>query len=182
MSYNVKIIKMLPLTLFFSIVLVSGLVLYQVKYDLKDTKELKSQLIGKSIPLISIPEINYYKKINKNINFDDFKNNIFAVNFFASWCAPCRIEAPVVEELSKFIPIIGIAYKDNAKDNKKFLNDYGNPYDKIGLDNKGKIAIEWGIYGVPETFLINRDGIIIYRHAGPLLYDVYKTDILPLLQ
>ena len=182
MSYNVKIIKMLPLTLFFSIVLVSGLVLYQVKYNLKDTKELKSQLIGKSIPLISIPEINYDKKINKNINFNDFKNNIFAVNFFASWCAPCRIEAPVVEELSKFIPVIGIAYKDHAEDNKKFLNDYGNPYDKIGLDNLGKVAIEWGVYGVPETFLINRNGIIIYRHAGPLLYDIYKTDILPLLE
>ena len=77
MSYNVKIIKMLPLTLFFSIVLVSGLVLYQVKYDLKDTKELKSQLIGKSIPLISIPEINYYKKINKNINFDVIYSTYF---------------------------------------------------------------------------------------------------------
>jgi len=67
-------------------------------------------------------------------------------------------------------------------DTIKFLNDYGNPYTKTGIDNEGKIAIEWGVYGVPETFLINANGKIIYRHAGPLLYDVYKTEILPLIK
>jgi len=184
MKYNFKIIKAIPLILFFSIVLVSGLVLYQVKYNSKDVRVIKSQLIGKNIPLISIPEVNY-KKINQeniNLNLSNFKGKIFAINFFASWCAPCRIEAPIIEELSLNIPIIGVAYKDKFLDTINFLNNYGNPYTKTGIDNKGKIAIEWGVYGVPETFLINADGKIIYRHAGPLLYDVYKTEILPLIK
>ena len=184
MKYNFKIVKALPLILFFSIVLVSGLVLYQVKYNSKDVRVIKSQLIGKNIPSISIPKINYKKKNQENINLNlsYFKGKIFAVNFFASWCAPCRIEAPVIEELSLNIPVIGIAYKDKFLDTIRFLNNYGNPYTKTGIDNEGKIAIEWGVYGVPETFLINADGKIIFRHAGPLLYDVYTTEILPLIK
>ena len=184
MIHNLKIVKVLPLIIFVMIILVSGLVLYQVKYFSKNTKILKSQLIGKNIPSVLIKEFHPNLKGQKNINlnFSDFEDQIFAVNFFASWCAPCRIEAPIIEELSLNIPIIGIAYKDKFLDTIKFLNNYGNPYTKTGIDNEGKIAIEWGVYGVPETFLINADGKMIYRHAGPLLYDVYKTDILPLLQ
>ena len=184
MYYIFEIVKALPAILFFSIVFVSGLVLYQVKYNSKDVRIIKSQLIGKNIPSISIPEINYNKnnQDNINLNLSYFKGKIFAVNFFASWCAPCRIEAPVIEELSLNIPVIGIAYKDKFLDTIRFLNNYGNPYTKTGIDNEGKIAIEWGVYGVPETFLINADGKIIFRHAGPLLYDVYTTEILPLIK
>ena len=125
MKYNFKIVKALPLILFFSIVLVSGLVLYQVKYNSKNVRVIKSQLIGKNIPSISIPEINYKKKNQENINLNlsYFKGKIFAVNFFASWCAPCRIEAPVIEELSLNIPVIGIAYKDKFLDTIRFLNN-----------------------------------------------------------
>jgi len=92
------------------------------------------------------------------------------------------VEAPLIEDLSKIIPVIGIAYKDKDIDTKKFLEEFGNPYKKIGADSSGKIAIEWGVYGVPETFLINEKGDIIYRHAGPLLYNVFKSEILPLIK
>ena len=84
--------------------------------------------------------------------------------------------------MSKIIPIIGIAYKDEPIETKKFLDEFGNPYDKIGVDNSGKIAIEWGVYGVPETFLINDKGEIIYRHAGPILYNIFKSEVLPIIK
>ena len=184
MIHNLKIVKVLPLIIFVMIILVSGLVLYQVKYFSKNTKILKSQLIGKNIPSVLIKEFHPNLKGQKNINLDfsDFEDQIFAVNFFASWCAPCKVEAPMIEELSKIIPVVGIAYKDQIKNTNMFLKDYGNPYNKIGLDDKGKVAIEWGVYGVPETFIINNSGKIIFRHAGPLLYDVYENEILTLLK
>ena len=126
---------------------------------------------------------NFETKIeNETLNFNKYANEFFAVNFYASWCAPCRVEAPIIEELSKIIPIVGIAYKDKVLNTKKFLDNYGNPYNQIGLDASGKIAIEWGVYGVPETFLINTNGKIIYRHAGPLLYNVFKSEVLPLVR
>ena len=74
------------------------------------------------------------------------------------------------------------SYKDKVKNTKVFLEDYGNPYDQIGSDNFGKIAIEWGVYGVPETFIVNTEGKIIYRHAGPLLYNVFKSEVSPLIR
>ena len=184
MKNNLTILKTIPFALFLIIFFVSALVLYQLKNAPKNIKSIKSQLIGKNIPEILIPEVNYFGSSNQkqNLNFEEYENQIFAVNFFASWCAPCRIEAPILEELNKIIPVVGVAYKDKFMDTKKFLNDFGNPYQKIGIDNDGKVAIEWGVYGVPETFLINKKGKIIYRHAGPLLYNTFKFEVLPLIQ
>jgi len=88
----------------------------------------------------------------------------------------------IIDELSKILPVIGIAYKDKYLDTKKFLDNFGNPYIETGIDKSGKIAIEWGVYGVPETFLINKKGEIIYRHAGPLLYSIFKDEVLPFLE
>ena len=84
--------------------------------------------------------------------------------------------------MSKILPVIGIAYKDKYLNTKKFLDNFGNPYIETGIDKSGKIAIEWGVYGVPETFLINKKGEIIYRHAGPLLYSIFKDEVLPFLK
>ena len=184
MKKKLKIVNALPLTVFFFIVLSASIVLYQSNVDEKIRGSITSQLIGKSTPKILIPKANYINK-NKNLENIDFKkyhNKIFAVNFFASWCAPCRIEAPIIHELSKILPVIGIAYKDKFIDTQNFLNDFGNPYKETGIDRYGKIAIEWGVYGVPETFLINKKGEIIYRHAGPLLYSNFKDDFLPFLK
>ena len=184
MRNNFKILRILPFALFSLIIFISALVLYQLKNEPKNFKSIKSQLIGKNIPEILIPEINYFRSLNgkQSLNFKKFQNQIFAVNFFASWCAPCRIESPIIEELNKIIPVVGVAYKDKFNDTKSFLNDFGNPYKMIGLDEYGKVAIEWGVYGVPETFLINKKGKIIYRHAGPLLYNTFKYEVLPLIQ
>ena len=184
MKYNLKILNALPLTVFFFIILSSGVVLYQLKVDERSERSIASQLIGKNIPEILIPKENFIKKINnlENLDFEKYRDQIFAVNFFASWCAPCRIEAPIIDELSKILPVIGIAYKDKYLDTKKFLDDFGNPYIETGIDKSGKIAIDWGVYGVPETFLINKKGEIIYRHAGPLIYSIFKDEFLPFLE
>ena len=184
MKSNLTIYKILPLILFSLIVIVSAFVLYELKKKPSNRNVINSQLIGKKVPLIKIKKLSFVeKKIKKEfLNFDKYSNNIFAVNIYASWCAPCRVEAPIIENLSKIIPVVGIAYKDKIQNTKKFLDDYGNPYDQIGLDALGKIAIEWGVYGVPETFIINANGEIIYRHAGPLLYNVFQNEVLPLIR
>ena len=184
MKDRLKILNALPLIVFFFIVLSASVVLYQLKVDDKSERPIASQLIGKNIPEILIPRENYINRNtdSDNIDFKKYHNQIFVVNFFASWCAPCKIEAPIIDELSKILPVIGIAYKDKFLDTKKFLNDFGNPYKEIGIDRSGKIAIEWGVYGVPETFLINKKGVIIYRHAGPILYSDFKDKFLPILK
>ena len=90
------------------------------------------------------------------------------VNVFASWCAPCRAEAPALALLAEEIRIMGIAYKDKPKDTRRFLDQYGNPFAAIGVDRDGDAGMGWGVYGVPETFLVDAEGTIVLRHAGPI--------------
>ncbi len=142
------------------------------------SNDIQSPLIGQNIPSKNIIKLN----ADQNIDFKKYKNKKFILNFFASWCLPCKIEAPLLSELSSQIPLIGIAYKDKEKDIAKFLNDYGNPYSDIGIDQSGSIAIEWGVYGVPETFLIHENGKILYKHTGPISHKEYKHNILPLIK
>lgn len=96
------------------------------------------------------------------------KGDWLLVNFFASWCAPCRAEAPALASLSEKMTIIGIAYKDKPADTQKFLSQYGNPYRRIGVDLDGKAGLDWAIYGVPESYLLAPDGRVLLRHAGPV--------------
>ena len=98
------------------------------------------------------------------------------VNFFATWCKPCRDEHIYIKRFAdqKNIKVIGINYKDNQKKTKKWLNDLGNPYKDILIDQNGNIAIDWGVYGIPETFVVNSKGIIKYRHVGPITKKTYK--------
>lgn len=111
------------------------------------------------------------------------KSEVKLVNFWASWCAPCRVEHPNLAELEALgLPIYGINYKDNPLKAEKFLNDLGNPYAAVGTDEKGRVAIEWGVYGVPETFIINAKGEVILRHAGPITGRIMQSTILPAIQ
>ena len=177
------VFRFLPLIIFSFIVIIFCFFLYELKQNPAKKNILKSQLIGNKIPNIIIQHADNNLITNdEELKFEKYKNKVFAVNFFASWCAPCRIEAPIIEDLSKIIPIVGIAYKDKPIDTKKFFEEFGNPYDQIGIDDSGKVAIEWGVYGVPETFLINEKGEIIYRHAGPLLYNTFNSEVLPIIK
>ena len=111
------------------------------------------------------------------------ENKITLVNFWASWCPPCRVEHPQLEKISLVhdINLFGINYKDKEKAAINFLNTFGNPYKKLGADALGRNALEWGVYGVPETFIINGAGKIVFRHAGPITKDIYEKKIRKLL-
>ena len=105
------------------------------------------------------------------------------VNFWASWCVPCIIEHPQLMRLQREgVPVHGIAYKDRPGDSLRFLRQHGNPFRRLGKDEPGRVAIDWGVYGVPETYLLDRQGIIRWRFAGPITQDVLDQDIRPLLR
>ena len=177
MNTKIKIIYLLPFILFLSILLIFFIKFEKVNENIVNDV-IKSPLIGKEIPNLNILKI----KKNETINFSKYENKIFAINFFASWCLPCKVEAPLLDKLSNKIDIIGISYKDDKTEMIEFLERYGNPYSEIGIDKKGSIAIEWGVYGVPETFIISDNGKILYKHTGPINYDDLNNKILPLIK
>ena len=105
------------------------------------------------------------------------------VNFWASWCVPCIIEHPQLMRLHREgVPVFGIAYKDKPEDSLRFLRQHSNPFRLLSRDEPGRVAIDWGVFGVPETYLIDRQGIIRWRYAGPITADVLEQDIRPLLR
>ena len=119
---------------------------------------------------------------NKVLTDTDIINKITIINFFASWCIPCKAEHDLLMSLKKKFPdlnIIGFNHKDKKEDALEFLITSGNPYSYVGVDNKGKIALEFGVFGLPETFLTNKEGLIVYKHAGPLSNKIIKKEIVP---
>ena len=123
--------------------------------------------------------------ILKNYQMLILSNKQVLINFFASWCAPCKDELPIFFTLKNNYPnliIVGIAYKDKKSDALKFLEKEGSPYDFVGLDNNGDIGLEFGVFGLPETFLLNNEDKVIYQHLGPLTKKIVRNEISPLLQ
>ena len=131
----------------------------------RDMSQLPSAMVGKPAPAMMLPSLI---DEGRGVSARDFTGRAFLVNVFASWCAPCRAEAPALALLAEEIPIMGIAYKDRPEDSRRFLADYGNPFAAIGIDRDGDAGMKWGVYGVPETFLVGADGTILLRHAGPI--------------
>ena len=134
---------------------------------------ISSNLLNKNVPKFQS------ESLLKNQNFvssEEFGKEIVLVNFFATWCKPCRDEHEYIKRFSdeKKVRVIGINYKDDRKKTIKWLKTLGNPYSDIPLDGKGIIAIDWGVYGIPETFVVNSKGIIKYRHVGPITKKMYK--------
>lgn len=145
-------------------------------------REVPSALINKAAPEFSLPPL---QGAGVGLSSADLKDdeNIIIVNFFASWCGPCRVEHPSLEQLGKMdgVKLYGIAYKDRPQNSLSFLKSLGNPYSKIGADLKGRNAINWGVTGTPETFVL-KNGIIRYQHIGPI-HDIQMTEeILPILK
>ena len=142
----------------------------------RDTNYNTSSLINKETPefkIISFDETTLYTR-------DDIKKNNFTlINFWASWCVPCKIEHPILMKLSqtKNLMIIGVNFKDKERQAKTFLNDLGNPYDLLAKDENGKQSVKFGIYGIPESILINKDLMIIQKFVGPLSVDDYDNII-----
>ena len=142
----------------------------------RDTNYNTSSLINKETPefeIISFDDSNYY------VRDDIKKNNYTLINFWASWCAPCRTEHPILMQLSqtKNLMILGINFKDKNTQAKKFLSELGNPYDLLAKDKNGKQSVRFGIYGIPESILINKNLMIIQKFVGPLSIDDYNNII-----
>ena len=138
-----------------------------------DPSKLPSALIGKPVPPTNLPPLEALA-VNgipvPGLKDDMLKGHVTLVNVWASWCVPCHDEAPLLDALGKDkrFNIVGINYKDVAENARRFLNRYGNPFTAVGVDEKGRTSIDWGVYGVPETFLVGRDGRIAYKLVGPI--------------
>ena len=165
----------IPIIAFLGLVIIGGLALQGTLSGSRKPNQLPSVLIGKPAPDVSLPLL---QNSQAKLALDAYRGQPLLVNFFASWCAPCRAEAPALEHLSNQISIIGIAYKDRPQDTLQFLEQYGNPFVVIGRDDDGRAGMAWGVYGVPETYLIDPSGEIKWRHAGPLTRDVITTQLL----
>ncbi|MCY4445057.1 MAG: DsbE family thiol:disulfide interchange protein [Rhodobacteraceae bacterium] len=138
---------------------------------------LPSQLIGKQAPSI---ELESLAGMELPLRDDLLKPEVKMVNFWASWCVPCRAEHPNLEVLNSMgIPIYGINYKDNEANALAFIEELGNPFKKIGRDPKGRLGIDWGVYGIPETFIIDKNGAVVYRLAGPITQRTMTNEIIP---
>ncbi|MAJ24254.1 MAG: DsbE family thiol:disulfide interchange protein [Rickettsiales bacterium] len=163
-----KYLKTLPIVLFF----ILSFFLYWKITHIKESKELSSALLNKDLPILPL------EFFEGNISLNDiYKKEPFIINYFASWCAPCRVEHKVLDKFSRDNIIIGIAYKDSKKNVKSFLEELGNPYKAVLLDEKGRAAIELGLYGVPETYFVDASGKIKYKQVGPLTIEKFENII-----
>ncbi|AZO04121.1 MULTISPECIES: DsbE family thiol:disulfide interchange protein [unclassified Mesorhizobium] len=173
-----RLFVLLPLLVFLGL---AGLFLSQLLSG-RDVAEIPSALIGLPAPQTSLPPL---EGVNlPGLDSKSFAGRVTLVNVFASWCAPCREEHPVLLGLSqdKRFTLAALNYKDQPENARRFLGDLGNPYQAIGVDPAGRAAIDWGVYGVPETFVIGKDGKIAYKHVGPLTPDSVRTLLLPQIE
>ncbi|HXE16471.1 MAG TPA: DsbE family thiol:disulfide interchange protein [Stellaceae bacterium] len=177
-----RILLIVPLALFVALVVY----FFVAMHGGYDPSTLPSAMVGKPVPVFDLPgppaPPNYSgPPVKLGFSSRDMLGHVVLVNFFASWCVPCRAEHPVLMGLgsSAGVPLVGIAYKDKPKDAVDFLQEYGNPYVAIALDESGRTGIDFGVYGVPETYIVDKHGIIRVRHVGPLTAESVAREILP---
>ena len=166
-----NLLILLPLLAFIGL---AALFLYRLGTG--DPSVLPSALIGRPAPVTDLPPLPGVERNGKpipGVSNATFQGAVTLVNVWASWCVPCRDEVPFLEQLSKDkrIQLVGINYKDAPDDARRFLNRFGNPFIANGRDASGRTSIDWGVYGVPETYLIGRDGRIAYKLVGPVTAD-----------
>jgi len=146
-----------------------------------DPRELPSPLINKPAPAFNLPEL---KHPDKTISKQDMLGKVWLLNVWASWCVSCREEHSTVLALARsgVVPVIGLNYKDERADGLSYLARLGDPYQAIGYDHNGRVGINFGVYGVPETYVIDKSGVIRYKRIGPVTPEVVRDKILPLVK
>lgn len=146
-----------------------------------DPKRVPSPLIDKPAPQFTLPRVH---DANATISNEDFAGKVAMFNVWASWCVSCRDEHPLLVEFKKHhqTPIYGLNYKDQRADALRWLQHFGDPYEASAYDVDGRVGIDWGVYGVPETFIVDRKGIIRYKHIGPISPNALQQTIIPLLK
>ena len=169
-----KVKFLLPLLLFIVLVIFLAIGLN------RDPQEVPSPLINKPAPAFEIPQLS---EANLSFSPASMKGQVWILNVWASWCAACREEHPVLVELakSKIVPIIGLDYKDKREDALAMLAMQGNPYLLSAFDANGRVGIDYGVYGVPETYVIDKAGMIRFKHIGPITMNILNQKIYPLI-
>lgn len=160
-----RLIAFLPVVVF---LVLAGLLFLRLFAG--DASVVPSALIGRPAPQMDLAPLEGLQGVPGIAAADLKAGQVTVVNIFASWCAPCRAEHPLLLELAKVpdVRLVGINQKDNAENARRFLGALGNPYRAVGVDPNGRVGIEWGVYGVPETFIVDGKGVIRHKHIGPL--------------
>lgn len=170
----------LPLLLFLAMV---GLFAVMLTAD-RNPKEIKSARVGSALPAFEIASLRNGDPALTQTTLGHTSGQPVLVNFFASWCVPCRAEHDALMHLSQEmgLEIVGVAYKDAPDDSRAFIAELGDPYGQIGMDLKGRVGIDFGISGVPETFIVTPDGQVTYRHWGPIVGNAVEAKLVPALK
>ena len=144
-------------------------------------REVPSPFIGKPAPAFSLPQLH---KPGERIAAADLKGQVWLLNVWASWCVACRVEHPLLVELSRQgqVPIYGLNYKDDTRAALEWLRQFGDPYTASIVDADGRVGIDYGVYGVPETFVVDKEGVVRYKLIGPLTAEVWQSEIEPLVR
>ena len=181
------ILILMPLVIFLSL---AGLFLWQMASG-NDPNQIPSVLINKPAPEFDLPALNAdygFKGDNgeplPGFKTADFKGKISVVNVWASWCPTCRDEHPILLDMTKDkrFELVGLAYKDDPANSARFLKNHGNPFDAVGMDISGRVGIDWGVYGAPETFIVDSTGTIRYKHIGALTPRSMMETFMPKLE
>lgn len=148
----------------------------------RDVSEIPSALLGTKAPMLELAALDGSER--PALTTAAIAGKLTLVNVFASWCVPCRQEHPMLLELSKDlrVNVVGINYKDRNDNALRFLGELGNPYAAIGVDPNGKAAIDWGVYGIPESYLVGPDGTILYKKVGPFDSESFQTQLMPAIE
>jgi len=162
--------------------ILAAVFLYRLaRIDAGDTPDLiPSVMINRPVPTFSLPAL---KADKPGLSNEDFRGRVTLVNFFSSWCVPCRAEHPLLVALAKQgkVALVGVDYKDKPADGLDWLDRLGDPFERIAADRDGRVAIDWGVYGVPESYLVDREGRIRFKQVGPFSEQDIQTKLLPLV-
>jgi len=171
-----RLLYLLPLAAFFAL---AGYFALALRPN-HDPHELPSAMINKPAPTFDLPGLDPAKPLS----IAGLRGQVAVINFFASWCVPCRVEHPMLVRMAEqlHVPLYGIAYKDKQEDSQRILQQLGDPYRAIGVDRDGRTGFDFGVYGVPETYVIDKSGHIRKRFVGPLTAEAVDKELLPLLR
>lgn len=172
--------KISPVAIIPPLVFVGLAALFYFNLGRDGANDLPSTMIGRDAPNLQVVDLRNDPAPTQ----DDLRQSgVKLVNFWASWCAPCRAEHPFLMDMAETgVEIIGINYKDKSPKALAFLDELGDPYAKIGADSEGRTGIDWGVYGIPETFVLDGEGKVLFRHTGPITEQVWQKDILPVIE
>ncbi len=170
----------LPLGVFAALTLTLAVYLYQIQFQGRVVSNIPSALIDKPVPEFDLPPV---RGNDTGLSSVDLGGKVTLVNFFASWCVACKVEHPLLNRLTTddVVPVYGINYKDKPADARRWLDEFGDPYRRSGADLDGRVGIDWGVYGLPETFVVDRAGRIVYKHIGPINQRDWEEKIQPLV-